>query len=173
MFQMCLLLLFNMRETITYEEIKEETSIPDRELTRALQPLAIGKASQRILVKNPKTKEIESSHTFQVNDAFTSQLHRIKVQQASARLGESEPERNETKQKVDEDRKHEIEACIVRIMKSRKQCNHNQLVTEVVEQLSSRFQPSPVIIKKRIEGLIEREYIKRSDSDRKTYVYLA
>ena len=76
-------------------------------------------------------------------------------------------------QKVDEDRKHEIEACIVRIMKSRKHCNHNQLVTEVVEQLSSRFQPSPVIIKKRIEGLIEREYIKRSDADRKAYVYLA
>jgi len=45
------------------------------------------------------------------------------------RLGEAEPERNETKQKVDEDRKHEIEACIVRIMKSRKQCNHNQLVS--------------------------------------------
>ena len=52
---------------------------------------------------------------------------------------------------VDEDRKHEIEACIVRIMKSRKQLNHNQLVTEVVEQLNKRFQPSPLIIKKRIE----------------------
>jgi cullin 3 len=83
---------------MTYEEIKDETSISDRELTRALQPLAIGKASQRILIKNPKTKEIELSHTFQVNDAFTSQLYRIKVQQASARLGETEPERNETKQ---------------------------------------------------------------------------
>lgn len=172
-YQMCLLLLFNLRDKITYEELKEETSIPDRELTRALQTLALGKVSQRILIKSPKSKEIEPSHSFQVNDAFTSQLHRIKVQQASARLGEAEPERNETKQKVDEDRKHEIEACIVRIMKSRKQCNHNQLVSEVVEQLSSRFQPSPVIIKKRIEGLIEREYIKRSDADRKMYVYLA
>ena len=91
-------------------------------------------------------------------------------------------------------------------MKSRKQLNHNQLVTEVVEQLIKRlvelhhclslfltihsfvlclashtnvyhsfcrFQPSPVIIKKRIEGLIEREYIKRADHDRKLYVYLA
>ena len=29
--------------------------------------------------------------------------------------------------------------------------NHNQLVTEVVEQLNKRFQPSPLIIKKRIE----------------------
>ena len=34
--------------------------------------------------------------------------------QASARQGEAEPERNETRKKVDEDRKHEIEACIVR-----------------------------------------------------------
>ena len=41
-YQMCILLLFNLRDKLTYEEIKEETSIPDRELTRALQPLAIG-----------------------------------------------------------------------------------------------------------------------------------
>jgi len=172
-FQMCVLLLFNLRDKLTYEEIKEETSIPDRELTRALQPLAMGKANQRILVKHPKSKEIEPSHVFMVNETFSSQFHRVKIQQASARQGESEPERNETKRKVDEDRKHEIEACIVRIMKSRKQLNHNQLVTEVVEQLNKRFQPSPAIIKKRIENLIEREYIKRSDNDRKMYVYLA
>ena len=172
-FQMCVLLLFNLRDKLTYEEIKEETSIPDRELTRALQPLALGKASQRILVKHPKTKDIEASHVFMVNETFSSQFHRVKIQQASARQGEAEPERNETRRKVDEDRKHEIEACIVRIMKSRKQLNHNQLVTEVVEQLNKRFQPSPAIIKKRIENLIEREYIKRSDNDRKVYVYLA
>ena len=77
-----------------------------------------------------------------------------------------------------------------RIMKSRKQLNHNQLVTEVVEQLNKRFQPSPLIIKKRIEvqtiqglscehdkhdmqGLIEREYMKRADHERKLYIYLA
>merc|ERR1712012_1447448 len=110
---------------------------------------------------------------FQVNEAFSSQFHRVKIQQASARQGESEPERSETKKKVDEDRKHEIEACIVRIMKSRRQLNHNQLISEVVEQLNKRFQPSPVIIKKRIESLIEREYMKRHDQDRKMYIYLA
>merc|ERR1719317_75995 len=166
-YQMVLLLMFNTRDKVTYEEMREETLIPDRELTRALQPLSVGKASQRILVKNPKTKEIEPSHVFSVNEAFTSAFHRVKIQQASARQGEAEPERNETRKKVDEDRKHEIEACIVRIMKSRKQLNHNQLVTEVVEQLNMRFQPSPLIIKKRIEGLIETEYMKRSEHDRK------
>ena len=82
-YQMVLLLMFNTRDKITYEEMKEETMIPDRELTRALQPLSVGKASQRILVKTPKSKEIEPSHTFQINDSFSSAFHRIKIQQVS------------------------------------------------------------------------------------------
>ena len=138
--------------------MQSETMIPDRELTRALQvftfnglfltfidfnmpllqPLSVGKSSQRILVKSPKSKEIEPSHTFSINEvgntyycfvklgiskhllnflfeqqdilgiipnsnclqAFTSQFHRVKIQQASARAGEAEPERNETRKKV-------------------------------------------------------------------------
>jgi hypothetical protein len=44
---------------------------------------------------------------------------RVKIQTVAAK-GESEPERRETRSKVDEDRKHEIEAAIVRIMKARK-----------------------------------------------------
>jgi hypothetical protein len=50
---------------------------------------------------------------------------------------------------------------------------HNLLVTDVTTQLRSRFLPSPVIIKKRIEGLIEREYLARTPEDRKVYIYLA
>ena len=48
-----------------------------------------------------------------------------------------------------------IQACIVRIMKDRKHMSHNDLVNEVTRQLASRFQPNPLMIKKRIEGLIE------------------
>lgn len=40
------------------------------------------------------------------------------------------------------------------------------LVAEVTEQLKSRFMPPPVIIKKRIEGLIERDYLARTPEDR-------
>lgn len=43
----------------------------------------------------------------------------MKIQTVAAK-GESEPEHKETRSKVEEDRKHEIEAAIVRIMKSRK-----------------------------------------------------
>ncbi|RWS04386.1 cullin-3-A-like protein [Dinothrombium tinctorium] len=170
--QMCVLMLFNSREKLTYDEIANETDIPSKDLTRALQSLAMGKPTQRILIKNPKTKEIESNHVFMVNDSFTSKLHRVKIQAVTAK-GESEPERKETRSKVDEDRKHEIEAAIVRIMKARKRMNHVSLVTEVTEQLKSRFLPSPVVIKKRIEGLIEREYLARTPEDRKVYTYVA
>lgn len=134
--------------------------------------LAMGKQNQRILIKNPKTKEIEPDHIFTINDSFTSKLVRVKIQAIACR-GESEPERKETRSKVDEDRKHEIEAAIVRIMKARKQMSHSNLVNEVTDQLRSRFMPSPVIIKKRIEALIEREYLARTDMDRKTYAYVA
>ncbi|KAI5704858.1 hypothetical protein M8J75_009498 [Diaphorina citri] len=154
------------------QEIQSETDIPERDLIRALQSLAMGKASQRILIRYPKTKEIEPNHVFFVNDSFTSKLHRVKIQTVAAK-GESEPERRETRSKVDEDRKHEIEAAVVRIMKARKRMQHNTLITEVTEQLKSRFLPSPVIIKKRIESLIEREYLARTPEDRKTYTYVA
>lgn len=171
-YQMCVLMLFNNRDKLNYEEIQSETDIPERDLIRALQSLAMGKATQRILIKTPKTKDIEPNHIFFVNDSFTSKLHRVKIQTVAAK-GESEPERRETRNKVDEDRKHEIEAAIVRIMKARKRMPHNVLVAEVTEQLKSRFLPSPVIIKKRIEGLIEREYLARTPEDRKVYTYVA
>lgn len=72
----------------------------------------------------------------------------------------------ETRAKVDEDRKHEIEAAIVRIMKARKKLPHANLVAEAIEQLRHRFAPSPIAIKKRIEGLIDREYLSRSPENR-------
>ena len=75
-YQMCVLMLFNNRERLTYEEIQNETDIPERDLIRALQSLAMGKATQRVLLKYPRTKEIEPSHYFCVNDSFTSKLHR-------------------------------------------------------------------------------------------------
>ncbi|XP_049602680.1 cullin-3-B-like isoform X1 [Syngnathus scovelli] len=172
-FQMTILMLFNHKECYTFEEIHHETDIPRWELVRALQSLACGKPTQRVLTKEPKSKEIENGHLFTVNDHFTAKVHRVKIQTVAAKQGESDPERKETQQKVDDDRKVMIEAAIVRIMKSRKKIQHNVLVAEVTQQLQTRFLPSPVVIKKRIEGLIEREYLARTPEDRNMYTYIA
>uniref|UniRef100_A0A2K5EXH8 Cullin family profile domain-containing protein n=1 Tax=Aotus nancymaae TaxID=37293 RepID=A0A2K5EXH8_AOTNA len=172
-FQMTILMLFNNREKYMFEKIQQETDIPEREPVRALQSLACGKATQPVLTKEPKSKEIKNGCLITVNNQFTSKLHRIKIQTVAAKQGESDPERKETRQKVDDDRKHEIEAAIVRIMKPRKKMQHNVLVVEVTQQLKAQFLPSPVVIKKRIEGLIEREYLARTPEDCKVYTYVA
>ncbi len=67
----------------------------------------------------------------------------------------------------------QIEAAIVRIMKARRLLDHNSIIAEVSRQLSTRFVPNPTVIKKRIENLIEREFLERDQTDRKLYRYLA
>ena len=48
----------NINETLTNQELKNETDIPEKDLLRNLQPLALGKMAQRILSKEPKSREI-------------------------------------------------------------------------------------------------------------------
>jgi cullin 3 len=76
-------------------------------------------------------------------------------------------------EKVDEDRRHMVEAMIVKVMKTRRKLEHNALVAETTKILSQKFCPDPIMIKKRIESLIEREYMERDADDRKVYKYIA
>ena len=64
-----------------------------------------------------------------------------------------------------------MDAAIVRIMKMRKSLLHNQLVTEVIAQL--KFPIKPPDIKKRIESLIDRDYLARDEQNQNQYNYLA
>ncbi|KAL1732356.1 Cullin [Schizophyllum commune] len=154
---------------LTYGEIKEATGIADAELQRHLQSLACAKF--KILKKHPHSRDVDPSDSFSFNADFSAPMQKIKISTVSSRP-ESNDERKETRDHIDEERRHQTDACIVRIMKDRKRCGHNDLINEVTRQLSSRFHPNPLDIKKRIENLIEREYLERCD-DRKSYNYLA
>ncbi|WWC64830.1 uncharacterized protein I303_107444 [Kwoniella dejecticola CBS 10117] len=166
-----LLLFENVKsgENLSYPDIKASTDLPDSDLVRTLQSLACAKF--RVLTKIPKGRDVNPSDRFEFNENFTSPMARIKIMQVASKV-ENTKEREETQEMVDEERKHQIEACIVRIMKDRKTMSHNDLISEVAHQLSSRFSPSMSLIKKRIEGLIDREYLERTD-DMGSYRYLA
>ena len=97
-----------------------------------------------------------------------------------------------TQTSVDEDRKLYLQATIVRIMKSRKNLNHNSLIQEVlinylnfwfffydfnffkvINQSKQRFNPSISLIKKCIEALIDKQYIERTAKTKDEYSYVA
>nr|GLL34223.1 cullin-3A-like [Ipomoea trifida] len=170
-YQMCVLMLFNNADRLSYQEIELATEIPPSDLKRCLQSLALVKG-KNVLRKEPMSKDIGEEDAFFVNDKFTSKFYKVKIGTVVAQK-ESEPEKQETRQRVEEDRKPQIEAAIVRIMKSRKVLDHNNIIAEVTKQLQSRFLANPVEIKKRIESLIERDFLERDSGDRKLYHYLA
>lgn len=58
-------------------------------------------------------------------------------------------------------------------MKTRKVLKHAQLVAEVLSQLASRFSLKIPLIKKSIDVLIEREYLKRQEHDHEIIEYIA
>ena len=128
------------------------SDIPEKECNRCLLSMVHGKVTQRILKKDPPKGDIKKTDVISVNDNFVSKLYKVKILSAAksvssllkhrslfSRQGENEVETKETRTKVDEDRRHEIEAALVRIMKSRKNLNHNQLVAECIDQLKARF----------------------------------
>ncbi|KAK7202616.1 Cullin [Myxozyma melibiosi] len=175
-YAMVILTLFNDvadGDALSFEEIRAATSISEPELVRNLQSLAVV-PNTRVLLKEPMSKDIKPTDRFSVNVNFESHYLKIKIPTvAYINKTETEKERKETVDKVDELRRYQTDAAIVRIMKARKTLEHNILVAEVTSQLSSRFHPDASLIKKRIDAMLEREYIERSSDNRQVYNYLA
>nr|XP_046262852.1 cullin-4B [Scatophagus argus] len=167
LFQTLVLLMFNEGEEFTLEEIKLATGIEDSELRRTLQSLACGKA--RVLTKIPKSKDVEDGDKFSCNDDFKHKLFRIKINQIQ--MKETVEEQASTTERVFQDRQYQIDAAIVRIMKMRKTLSHNLLMSEVYNQL--KFPVKPADLKKRIESLIDRDYMERDKENSNQYNYVA
>ncbi|CAO2611491.1 Cul4a [Lemmus lemmus] len=167
LFQTLVLLMFNEGDGFSFEEIKMATGIEDSELRRTLQSLACGKA--RVLIKSPKGKEVEDGDKFIFNGDFKHKLFRIKINQIQ--MKETVEEQVSTTERVFQDRQYQIDAAIVRIMKMRKTLSHNLLVSELYNQL--KFPVKPGDLKKRIESLIDRDYMERDKDSPNQYHYVA
>ncbi|KAI5950843.1 hypothetical protein KGF54_003917 [Candida jiufengensis] len=169
---------FEEKKQYSYKEIAELTGIPTQELKRHLQSIAVAPKS-RLLVKIPMSKEVNEDDIFKLNEKFKSPSVKVKVltvslsSSASASSNKkSNAETDEVNSHISEGRNIEINAAIVRIMKSRRTVKHNELIEGLIKQLSNRFQPSIVLMKQRIEDLIDKEYLERDADDRNLYHYI-
>ncbi|RDX68201.1 Cullin-1 [Mucuna pruriens] len=160
-YQASALLLFNSSDRLSYSEIMTQLNLSDDDVIRLLHSLSCAK--YKILNKEPNTKTISSTDYFEFNSKFTDKMRRIKTDAQFVIQIPLPPvdEKKKVIEDVDKDRRYAIDASIVRIMKSRKVLNYQQLVMECVEQLGRMFKPDVKAIKKRIEDLISRDYLER------------
>ena len=123
----------------------------------------------RVLTKEPRGKEVDDGDAFHFNAEFTHALFKIRINQIQ--LKETQEENKKTNEQVLQDRAYQIDAAVVRTMKTRKTLSHKLLINEVMLQLKFAVKSSD--LKKRIESLIEREYLERSAENREVFNYLA
>ena len=160
--------MFNDCQSLTYKDITAQMHIPEQELKSHLIPLF----KFKILDKSPNQNDFKPDDVFGVNFSYQNNSIKVKVPTITSNKQKA-AESDELTKKVDDDRKLVIDAAIVRIMKARKRLDHQTLIAETTKHLQTKFVPDPQMIKRRIEGLIDREYLERDKEDKKYYNYLA
>ncbi|CAH8365722.1 unnamed protein product [Eruca vesicaria subsp. sativa] len=163
--QAVVLLLFNTKDKLSYNDIQTQLNVGHEDLVWLLYSLSCGK--YKILIKEPATETVSRTDVFEFNSKFTARMCRVKIPL---------PHVNDKKkviEDVDKDRRYAIDATIVRIMKGKKALGLQQLVSECVQQLNQMFKPDIKTIKMRIEDLITRDYLERDRENPNMFRYLA
>uniref|UniRef100_A0A914HLR6 Cullin family profile domain-containing protein n=1 Tax=Globodera rostochiensis TaxID=31243 RepID=A0A914HLR6_GLORO len=173
--QIAILMQFNARDSYSLGELHIALGIdfPRDQLFGVVQSLVKTNLLKLSGEDGQTLTETDDQQQLVFNPDFQSRKLKVDLIRAMSSAKETKKESEDVQKTVDEDRKLVIQAAIVRIMKMRKTLKHTLLVSEVLSQLTTRFQPKVPIIKKCIDSLIEKEYLKRSEEDRDLYEYLA
>ncbi|KAG8976071.1 hypothetical protein FRC05_004703 [Tulasnella sp. 425] len=169
LYQAVVLLLFQNESKLSYKDILSQSGLKPKDTILTLQSLALGKA--RVLVKRPTGKDIGDDDEFLFNVKFEDKRRKIHI--PSIQQQETVEETKQIEQAIDLDRQATVDAAIVRIMKGSKKLADEQLKIKTIEALRRHFVPTVQDIKKRIEHLLEREYMERDEKDHNLYHYVA
>ncbi|GLB36813.1 putative cullin family protein [Lyophyllum shimeji] len=169
LYQAVVLLLFNDSEEWRYPDILAQTRMDEGELKRTLQSLALGK--KKVLRKVPGGRDVNDGDLFKFNGDFDDPRPKVHINSIQAKVSPEESKR--TNESIEGDRKHYLDAAIVRIMKARKELTYEQLKTATIEAVKNHFVPMVDAIKKRVDALVESDYLERSAEDKNKFLYVA
>eukprot|EP00826_Nyctotherus_ovalis_P017352 TRINITY_DN15109_c0_g1_i3.p1 TRINITY_DN15109_c0_g1~~TRINITY_DN15109_c0_g1_i3.p1 ORF type:complete len:767 (+),score=174.98 TRINITY_DN15109_c0_g1_i3:79-2301(+) len=162
MMEAMILLAFNEFEEVSVEQLKDMLKAPCEVLERSLT----------LLSKIKLLLHLKDRNSYTLNAQYRSRTIKVRIPSSEKALGDNEGAEGISVE-LRREREQKIDATLVKIMKGRHQVLHNTLIEDAAKMLSASFPPDTGLIKLRIEYLIEAEYIKRSPSDRKLYIYLS
>ena len=166
-YQASILLLFNRMPVLTIGQIHETTKLTDKTIKAHL--INFFNPKNRLLGKQSKGKNLEDTDEFSINLEFACSTLRVNV--IPKKVKKEEGQEKVDDKAVEQERKNVVDCVIVRIAKSRRTIKHQELLTEVMRQVT-HFKPQPTLIKEQVESLIQREYLKRDENDRTLYIYI-
>uniref|UniRef100_A0A914DEA7 Cullin family profile domain-containing protein n=1 Tax=Acrobeloides nanus TaxID=290746 RepID=A0A914DEA7_9BILA len=170
--QITVLMLFNEATEYTLAQICENVELKKEQIMPYLRPIVEVGLCKVVGSYSDLDDNVPDGTKFVLNTEFQNKKMRVDLTKVRIH-NEAKKDVEEVERSVNDDRRHVIQAAIVRIMKTNKTLKHNQLMTEVLQQLSTRFQPQVPMIKKCIDLLIEKEYVKRVENDKETYEYIS
>ena len=163
--QALILLLFNDTDSVSNQAIEADLELTQSDVAKALVPIV----ECGILIA-------EDGGMFSLNARYASsssvvvlnkdQFHKPSSQDRTT--GISEEERLAAEAGVVEDRQHQLDAVIIRIMKGVRRCSQTHLIHEARDAMKFNFSNADIL--KRILSLVDRDFLEKEDQD---YVYLA
>eukprot|EP00762_Andalucia_godoyi_P000161 ANDGO_02224.mRNA.1 Cullin homolog 1 len=182
-FQISVLILFNTKSQMTFSELCLLSGTEARIALPVVRSLcnASKKNNVLMLLDEPETevrgadesesdpkaelylcKPLADSSVITVNEQFSSVRYKIGFPLMKF---PTEEETKATREATEEDRQYLIDATIVRLMKCAKRMNMQALLGAVTEQLNSKFRVDLRMVKRRIDTLIDREFLQREHSE--------
>ncbi|CAD8126267.1 unnamed protein product [Paramecium sonneborni] len=174
--QMIAFLQFNQSDSFSIKNILELTNIDKIDLENSLIPFVCLKIITR--EKQDIDDFSDENEILKLNQNFNNRAKKLKMlpnqkmqPQRASKVKEQNQEEIQQTEQINKQREFVVDSQLVRLMKSKKTVKHHELL-ENCQCMISIFKPDILFIKKRIENLIEREYIRRDEKDWNIYHYL-
>ena len=184
--QCSILMMFNDQKEVSFAAIRNQnTNVPEPVLKQHLLSLT----TSRFRILNKKKKEHEHGDVFVFNENFKSATDYVKIllikkekekkeEQEKKEKGEEEEEEEavatvnnpQMTQELIDKRNLFLDSFIVRTMKKQRSIYHHELC-ELIHR-TIMLSDATSIIKRRIENLIDRDFIERDKDDSTLYKYV-